>query len=105
MAYRGVRLDLSNRYIKGESIVWWGFSSCTTSVHVLDSEIFLGKTGRRTMFTLQCKSARDISQHSFYPAENEVLLMAATQFKVMGSLDQGSLHIIQLEETTPPFPL
>ncbi|CAF4653655.1 unnamed protein product, partial [Rotaria magnacalcarata] len=31
--------------------------------------------------------------------------MAATQFKVMGSLDQGSLHIIQLEETTPPFPL
>ncbi|CAF5152792.1 unnamed protein product, partial [Rotaria magnacalcarata] len=33
------------------------------------------------------------------------LLMAATQFKVMGSLDQGSLHIIQLEETTPPFPL
>ncbi|CAM4851667.1 unnamed protein product [Rotaria magnacalcarata] len=57
------------------------------------------------MFTLQCKSARDISQHSFYPAENEALLMAATQFKVMGSLDQGSLHIIQLEETTPPFPL
>ncbi|CAM4989079.1 unnamed protein product, partial [Rotaria socialis] len=53
MAYRGVRLDISNRYIKGESIVWWGFSSCTTSVDVLDSEIFLGKTGRRTMFTLQ----------------------------------------------------
>ncbi|CAF5200516.1 unnamed protein product, partial [Rotaria magnacalcarata] len=29
----------------------------------------------------------------------------ATQFKVIGSLDQGNLHIIQLEETTPPFPL
>ncbi|CAF5151827.1 unnamed protein product, partial [Rotaria magnacalcarata] len=105
IAYRGVKLDLSNRYIKGESIVWWGFSSCTTSVDVLKSALFLGKTGSRTMFTLQCKSARDISQHSFYPAENEALLMAATQFKVMGSLDQGSLHIIQLEETTPPFPL
>ncbi|CAF3462577.1 unnamed protein product [Rotaria socialis] len=105
VAYRGVRLDLSNRYIKGESIVWWGFSSCTTSVDVLDSEIFLGKTGRRTMFTLQCKSARDISQHSFYPAEDEVLLMAATQFKVKGCLTQGNLYIIQLEETIPPFPL
>ncbi|CAF1535122.1 unnamed protein product [Rotaria magnacalcarata] len=105
MAYRGVRLDLSNRYIKGESIMWWGFSSCTTSVGVLKSASFLGKTGSRTMFTLLCKSARDISQHSFYPAENEVLLMAATQFKVIGSLDQDNLHIIQLEETTPPFPL
>ncbi|CAF4520862.1 unnamed protein product, partial [Rotaria magnacalcarata] len=31
--------------------------------------------------------------------------MAATQFKVMGCLNQGNLHIIQLEETKPPFPL
>ncbi|CAF1659254.1 unnamed protein product, partial [Rotaria magnacalcarata] len=57
------------------------------------------------MFTLHCKSARDIRKHSFYPVEDEVLLMAATQFKVMGSLGQGNLHIIQLKETTPPFPL
>ncbi|CAM4850736.1 unnamed protein product [Rotaria magnacalcarata] len=105
MAYRGVRLDLSNRYIKGESIVWWGFSSCTTSMGVLQSDLFLGKSGTRTMFTLQCKSARDIRKHSFFPAEDEVLLMAATQFKIVSSLDQGDLHMIQLEETTPPFPL
>ncbi|CAF2157640.1 unnamed protein product [Rotaria magnacalcarata] len=105
IAYRGVKLDLSRRYIEGETIVWWGFSSCTTSVGVLKSELFLGKTGNRTMFTLHCKSARDIRKHSFYPVEDEVLLMAATQFKVIGSLDQGNLHIIQLEETTPPFPL
>ncbi|CAF5223792.1 unnamed protein product, partial [Rotaria magnacalcarata] len=57
------------------------------------------------MFTLQCQSARNIRNHSYFPAEDEVLLMAATQFKVIGSLDQGNLHIIQLEETTPPFPL
>ncbi|CAF4647553.1 unnamed protein product, partial [Rotaria socialis] len=104
-AYRGVKLDLSRRYIEGETIVWWGFSSCTTSVSVLKSELFLGKIGNRTMFTLHCKSARDIRKHSFYPVEDEVLLMAATQFKVMGSLDQGNLHIIQLEETTPRHPL
>ncbi|CAF1353121.1 unnamed protein product [Rotaria sp. Silwood1] len=104
-AYRGVKLDLSKRYSEGETIVWWGFSSCTTSVSVLKSELFLGKTGARTMFTLQCQSARDIRKHSYYPAEDEVLLMAATQFKVTGNLDQGNLHIIQLEETRPPFPL
>ncbi|CAF2040791.1 unnamed protein product, partial [Rotaria magnacalcarata] len=57
------------------------------------------------MFTLQCQSARNIRNHSYFPAEDEVLLMAATQFKVMGCLNQGNLHIIQLEETTPPFPL
>ncbi|CAM4970982.1 unnamed protein product [Rotaria socialis] len=105
IAYRGVKLDLSRRYIEGETIVWWGFSSCTTSVSVLKSELFLGKTGSRTMFTLHCKSARDIRKHSFYPVEDEVLVMAATQFKVMGSIDRGNLHIIQLEETMPPFPL
>ncbi|CAF4953859.1 unnamed protein product, partial [Rotaria socialis] len=31
--------------------------------------------------------------------------MAATQFKIVSSLDQGDLHMILLEETTPPFPL
>ncbi|CAF3479741.1 unnamed protein product [Rotaria socialis] len=105
IAYRGVRLDLSKRYTEGKTIVWWGFSSCTTAVSVLQSEQFLGMTGTRTMFTLQCQSARNIRNHSYFPAEDEVLLMAATQFKVMGCLKQGNLHIIQLEETTPPFPL
>ncbi|CAF4119656.1 unnamed protein product [Rotaria sordida] len=104
-AYRGVKLDLSKRYIKGETIVWWGFSSCTTAVNVLNSNQFLGAKGDRTMFTLQCLSAKDIRKHSYYPAEDEVLLMAATQFKVIGCLNQGDLHIIQLEETPPPFPL
>ncbi|CAM4752882.1 unnamed protein product [Rotaria magnacalcarata] len=105
VAYRGVKLDLKTRYIEGETIVWWGFSSCTTSIGVLKSDLFLGKTGIRTMFSLQCKSARDIRKHSFFPTEDEVLLMAATQFKIVSSLDQGDLHMIQLEETTPPFPL
>ncbi|CAF4667700.1 unnamed protein product, partial [Rotaria sp. Silwood2] len=105
IAYRGVKLDLSKRYIEGKTIVWWGFSSCTTTVGVLKSELFLGTTGDRTIFTLQCQSARDIRQHSYYPVEDEVLLMAATQFKVVSCLDQGNLHIVQLEETRPPFPL
>ncbi|CAF1145477.1 unnamed protein product [Rotaria sordida] len=104
-AYRGVKLDLSQRYIKGETIAWWGFSSCTTAVGVLNSKSFLGTTGDRTMFTLQCQSARDIRKYSYFPAEDEVLLMAGTQFKVVSCLNQGDLHIIQLEETRPPFPL
>jgi hypothetical protein len=104
-AYRGVKLDISKRYINGETIVWWGFSSCTTVAEVLQSDLFLGKTGSRTLFTIQCESAKDICKHSYYRAENEVLLLSATQFTVTDCLDQGDLHIVQLKETHPPFPL
>jgi hypothetical protein len=104
--YRGVKLDLSAKYQSGHTIVWWGFSSCTTSINVLQSELFLGKTGTRTMFSIDCDSGKDIRQHSYYPKEDEILLLAATQFKVIGCLDQGNgLHTIQLKETQPPFPL
>ncbi|CAF2046777.1 unnamed protein product [Rotaria magnacalcarata] len=104
-AYRGVKLDLSKNYFEGKTIVWWGFSSCTTAVNVLESELFLGTTGDRTMFTLHCQTAKDIRKHSYHPSEDELLLMAATQFRVISCLNQGNLHIIQLEETRPPHPL
>lgn len=103
--YRGIKLDLSNEYKIGETIIWWGFSSCTTDVTVLQSELFLGKEDTRTMFTVTCESARSIKKHSYYPTEDEMLIFAGTQFKVTGCLDQGDLHIIQLRETQPPFPL
>ncbi|CAF1336350.1 unnamed protein product [Rotaria sordida] len=104
--FRGVKLDLHTMYPKGETIIWWGFSSCTTSINVLQSERFLGTTGTRTMFTIECFSGKDIKQHSYFPSEDEILLLAATQFKVMGCLNAGNgLHTIQLQETQPPFPL
>jgi hypothetical protein len=93
------------QYREGETIVWWGFSDCTTSVRVLESEQFLGKTGHRTMFAIKCHSARDISKHSQFEGEDTVLLMAGTEFKVISCLNQGDLHIIQLEEIIPPLPL
>jgi hypothetical protein len=104
-AYRGVKLDISDRYTEGETVVWWGFSSCTTTHGVLQSDLFLGKTGPRTIFSIQCESTRDIRNHSYCPVEDEVLLLAATQFEVISCLDQGDLHIIQLKETRPPHPL
>jgi hypothetical protein len=104
--YRGVKLDLSAKYRIGQTIVWWGFSSCTTSINVLQSELFLGKTGTRTMFNIDCDSGKDIREHSYYQSEDEILLLAATQFKVIGCLDIGNgFHQIQLKETKPPFPL
>ncbi|CAF3101073.1 unnamed protein product [Rotaria sp. Silwood2] len=106
LLFRGIKSDLHQNYPKGKTIIWWGFSSCTASVDVLQSELFLGTTGTRTMFTIQCDSGKDISKHSYFPNEEEVLLMAATQFTVAGCLNQGNnLYTIQLKETKPPHPL
>lgn len=104
--YRGVKLDLTPRLQKNETIVWWGFSSCTTSIEVLQLEDFLGKKGARTMFAIKCHSARDIRKHSYYASEDEVLLLAGTEFRVTGILDQGhGLHTVQLEEFQTDEPL
>ncbi|CAF2670512.1 unnamed protein product [Rotaria sp. Silwood2] len=105
ITYRGIKMDLSARYTKGATIVWWAFSSTTKCIDVLQLNSFLGETGTRTIFNIQCQTARDISKHSYYPIEQEALLLAATQFQVTGCLKQGDLCIIQLKETCPPHPL
>lgn len=65
----------------------------------------MGDSGHRTLFYIQCATARNICKHSYFPNEQEVLLFAATQFQVTGCLDQGDLCIVHLKETRPPFPL
>ncbi|CAF1434136.1 unnamed protein product [Adineta steineri] len=104
--FRGVKLDLSKQFEEDETFIWWGFSSCTTSIKVLQSEQFLGMEGTRTMFTIHCNSARDIRKHSYFPSEDEVLLLAATEFQVKGILNQGhGLRIIQLQEVHSDEPM
>ena len=103
---RGVREDLRNQYPIGKSIVWWGFSSCTTSIGVLEDELFFGKSGTRTLFQVECNTGKNVKNHSALQHEDEILLLPARQFMVMGYLDSGNgLHIIQLKETEPKFPL
>ena len=100
--YRGIRLDLSHLYPLGKTFVWWGFSSCTSRINVLKEEHFFGKRKARTLFAIESTSGRDIHRHSCVQNENEVLLLAGTQFTVVGNLDPGAhLHIIQLKEVTP----
>ncbi|CAF4254150.1 unnamed protein product, partial [Rotaria sordida] len=69
-------------------------------------EQFLGTTGPRTFFTIECNSGKDIRKYSCFKAEDEILLPAARQFKVEACLSQGKdLYLIQLKEIQPPFPL
>jgi hypothetical protein len=103
--FRGVKLDLSQQYVMGNTIEWWGFSSCTLHMHVLQSEMFLGKTGVRTMFNIECLNGKNICRHSYFASEDEILLLPAIQFKIISSLDQGDLKIVHLQELIPHFPL
>jgi hypothetical protein len=104
--YRGVKLDLSAEYPKGSTITWWGFSSCSTSLEVLNDDRFLGRSGTRTFFNIECQSAKSIKSFSFYPEEEEVLLPPGRHFQVITCLDQGNgFHIIQMKEIQPKFPL
>ncbi|CAF4991307.1 unnamed protein product [Rotaria sp. Silwood1] len=104
--FRGVKENLWADYPLDKVFIWWGFSSCTSSVGVLENEQFFGKTGNRTLFQIECTTAKDIKKHSFVTSEDEILLLPARQFQVTSCLDTGSgLHIVQLTELKPQFDL
>ena len=61
--YRGIKSDLTGQYIRGSTVIWWAFSSCTLSIETLKNENFLGKNGIRTLFGIECHSGKNIRQH------------------------------------------
>jgi len=96
--YRGVRTDQASKYTTGTEFVWWGFTSCTTSVEVLESEEFMGTTGDRTLFVIEKSVGFDISAFSWFPMEAEILLPAGVMMLVKGHCNAGNgLHIITLQ--------
>lgn len=104
--YRGVKLDLSDKHPEKKEFFWWGFSSCTTTINVLKSDQFLGKTGPRTFFHIECLTGKDIRHHSYYGQEEEILLLPATYFQVTSLFEIATdLHVIQLKEIPSDFSL
>ena len=94
--YRGVGLDLQDQYPEGETVVWWALSSTTKTMKVLKD--FLGESGKRTIFIVEVKSARDIMKYSWKTTEDEVILLPGTVFKVTSVLPQGDLTMVNMEE-------
>jgi hypothetical protein len=106
VVFRGIKCDMRKDYPEGETIYWWGFSSCTTTMEILQNEQFLGSSGARTMFMIECFSGKNIRQHSDFQNEDEILLLPGRQFKVISCLQQGKdLYLIDLKETKPGYPL
>ncbi|CAF3687535.1 unnamed protein product [Rotaria sp. Silwood1] len=107
--WRGVTKNLSTNFSPGTPVTWWAFSSCTTSLTVLENDIYLGTTGDRTLFSIEAINGRTIHAHSHFLSEDEVLLLPGTHMIVQSQLNPGAgLHIVHLKqiipETTPLEP-
>ncbi|CAF3692225.1 unnamed protein product [Rotaria socialis] len=104
--FRGVRQDLRADYRINTSFIWWGFSSCTSSIGVLECDQFLGRSGTRTLFQIECDTGKDIKNHTFTQHEEEILLLPAREFVVKSCLNSGNeLCMIQIKEIEPKYTL
>lgn len=104
--WRGVRKDYSKEYIPGSESTWWAFSSCTTSLNVLESDLYLGQIGTRTLFSIEAFNGRTIRTHSHFKLEDEVLLLPGTFFEVKSRLNPApDLFIVHLSQKRPPHDL
>lgn len=104
--WRGVREDIHDRYKKDEHITWWSFSSCTTSLSILQKPEFVGTSDKYTLFLIECFNGKKIQLHSCYPKEEEVLLLPGTYLKVVGRFNIGpNKYIIHVREMGPPHPM
>jgi hypothetical protein len=97
--YRGIRIDVTEkypkRYVVGNLITWYGFTSTTTNLNVIQN--FLGKDKPCTIFTInKCFSGRAIHKMSAVPTECEVLLPPGSRFEVKAIIDFGKTKMIQL---------
>ena len=103
LVYRGVKRDIRAQFDKGKTLTWWGLTSCTSALDLMQSDQFLGKSGDRTMFIIQCMDGKSIHKYSQFADENEVLLLPCSYFEVLGSADQGNgLHTIHIKQIQPP---
>ncbi|CAF1045369.1 unnamed protein product [Didymodactylos carnosus] len=100
IVWRGTNLDLSTLYKPGDRCAWCGFSSCTESITVAD--FFLGKSGSRTLFCIECENGRLITQHSQFADENEILLLPDFYFQVIDMRVGDGFPIIHVKEIQPP---
>lgn len=81
--WRGVTHDLHSQYRIGDEVTWWQFTSTTKQLQTLTNPLFLGTTGKRTIFMLETHSGVDIERFSEF-TEGEVLIYPGRRFKVAG---------------------
>lgn len=66
--------------------------------------MYLGKSGQRTMFSIETDYGRSIQNHSCYPREDEILLPPGFYMNVVDiSNPADDLYIIHMRGGRPPY--
>ena len=109
--YRGLPINIGEQFEVGQTGTWWSISTGTSNISILELPEFLGKSGLRTLFIIECKNGKYIRKHSYFEADEEVLLLPGFNFEVISRFYGGNgLHIIGLREVAfiseeaPPLP-
>jgi hypothetical protein len=100
--WRGVRKHITDDFQRGAKVTWWAFSSCTTSLPVLQNDLYLGSTGERNLFSVEAINGRNIRAHSNFDDEDEILLLPGTYMEVQSKFNPApDLYIIHLKQKIP----
>ena len=96
LIWRGVAKDVGSTLVANTVLTWWSINSCSEDTNVV--ECYLGETG--TIFAIDAKNGRDISDYSAMTDEREVVLMCGTRLNVKSHpLNfQKRLSLVHLEE-------
>jgi hypothetical protein len=95
--WRGVSLDLRAQYPLGQTVTWWGVSSCTSKLGV--AQAFMGGRGKRTLFEVTPVRAVGIRRFSAFTGEEEFILAPGTQLEVTDvKAERGGLCTVKLSE-------
>ncbi|NBE83347.1 ADP-ribosyltransferase domain-containing protein [Micromonospora rubida] len=95
--WRGVSLDLRAQYPLGQTVTWWGVSSCTSKLSV--AQAFLGSRGKRTLFEVLPVRAVGIRRFSAFTGEEEFILAPGTQLEVTDvRAERNGLCTVRLTE-------
>jgi hypothetical protein len=106
IVWREVKAKLHHLYEKGKFYIWWSFTSCTLSVELLENPMYLGDSGERTLFSIECFSGKAIKNYSYYQYEDEILLLPGTYLEVTGKAKIGDgFYIIRMRDVKPPHVL
>lgn len=100
--WRGVPKDISDQFQRGADVTWWSFSSTTTSLPVLENNLYLGKQNARTLISIEIFNGRSVRAHSHFNDEDEILLLPGTYLKVLSQFNPApDLHVIHLKQSLP----
>jgi hypothetical protein len=97
-----VTKNVSAEFPPGTPVTWWAFSSCTSTLTVLENNMYLGSTGDRTLFSVEAMNGRIVREHSHFVTEDEILLLPGTHMIVQSQISPApDLYIIHLKQIIP----